>query len=56
MYCMYKCGMAIAILFALYVLASNACHGQDYPFRNTTLSFEDRVKVSRYVYGSHSHG
>ena len=39
--------MAVAILIALYILAfDDACHGQDYPFRNTSLSFEDRVKVS----------
>ena len=40
--------MAIAILIALYILAfDDTCHGQDYPFRNTSLSFEDRVKVSK---------
>ena len=37
--------MAVVGVFVVFVLAFCGCHGQDYPFRNTSLSFEDRVKV-----------
>ena len=32
-------------VFIIVVLAVWKCHGQTYPFMNTSLSFEDRVKV-----------
>ena len=33
-------------VFIIAILAFlNQCHGQTYPFMNTSLSFEDRVKV-----------
>ena len=35
---------ALLVAFMLACYISN-CHGQSYPFRNTSLSFEERVKV-----------
>lgn len=36
----------IAMLKNLFLfLLLPVCHGQEYPFRNTSLTFEDRVKV-----------
>ena len=43
-----KMAMAIIDLISVLVafaLAYSSCHGQSYPFRNTSLSFEERVKV-----------
>ena len=37
--------MSPADLLIVLSLLLCRCHGQDYPFRNTSLSFEDRVKV-----------
>ena len=37
--------MAVLGVFILLGAVLCGCHG-DYPFRNTSLSFEDRVKVS----------
>ena len=40
--------MTLAVLLALYIhilALDDVCHGQEYPFRNTSLTFEDRVKV-----------
>ena len=33
----------VCVLLALALV--QCCHGQKYPFLNTSLSFEDRVKV-----------
>ena len=37
--------MRLAIELVALVLAFGTCCGQDFPFRNTTLPFEERVKV-----------
>ena len=34
-------------------LLFSGSHGQDYPFKNTSLSFEDRVKVCVIIHGVH---
>ena len=42
--------MAVVSVFVVFVLAVCRCHGQNYPFRNTSLSFEERVKVRTTVW------
>ena len=34
------------VTLVLTFMTLYSCHGQEYPFRNTSLSFEDRVKVT----------
>ena len=43
--------VAVSVL-SLLLLAIYKCQGQPYPFMNTSLSFEDRVKVIEYSFGS----
>ena len=43
--------MRLSVPCVLILLAFYKCQGQPYPFMNTSLSFEDRVKVISY-YGS----
>ena len=43
--------VAVSVL-GLLLLAIYKCQGQPYPFMNTSLSFEDRVKVIEYSFGS----
>jgi hypothetical protein len=38
--------MAVFDVLIVVVLIFSRCYGQNYPFKNTSLSFEDRVKVS----------
>ena len=42
--------MATADVLIVLALLLCKCLGQDYPFRNVSLSFEDRVKVRILAY------
>ena len=42
----------ISVLVA-FASAYSSCHGQSYPFRNTSLSFEERVKVQLAIATGH---
>ena len=41
------CGTLLAVCTGLLLVSSPAT-SQDYPFRNTSLPFDERVKVSSY--------
>ena len=36
---------ALQVAFVIIACYISYCHGQSYPFRNTSLSFEERVKI-----------
>ena len=40
--------VTVRTVFIIFILAFWKCHGQTYPFMNTSLTFEGRVKVGNY--------
>ena len=40
-----KMRLAIELVALVLAFGTMSCCGQDFPFRNTTLPFEERVKV-----------